>query len=81
MVTAGHPVPVTIYIFFPFSNGDGCVRYQRLNSDDGLKLKQTMMVAMLPVAPRVPAELRRVRSVLHVLFLFRSANTEVPTVW
>ncbi|MFS8018274.1 hypothetical protein Hanom_Chr15g01390161 [Helianthus anomalus] len=56
MATVGHPVPVTIFIFFPCSNGDGSVRYQRLNSDDGLKLKQTMMVAMLPVAPRVPVE-------------------------
>ncbi|MFS7927333.1 hypothetical protein Hanom_Chr04g00307841 [Helianthus anomalus] len=81
MATANHPVLVTISIFFPCSNSDGCVRYQRLNSDDGLKLKQTMMVTMLPVAPRVPVELRRVRYVLHVPFWFRSANTEVPTVW
>ncbi|KAJ0552943.1 hypothetical protein HanRHA438_Chr08g0342531 [Helianthus annuus] len=32
------------------------------------------------IAPRVPAELRRVRHVVHVPFWCRLANTKVPTV-
>ncbi|MFS7905594.1 hypothetical protein Hanom_Chr01g00049491 [Helianthus anomalus] len=38
-------------------------------------------VATLPVAPRVPAELRQVRFVVHVLFWRRLANAEVSIVW
>ncbi|MFS7927797.1 hypothetical protein Hanom_Chr04g00313351 [Helianthus anomalus] len=40
-----------------------------------------MIAAMLPVAPRVPAEFRRVRSAMHVSLWCTSANTEVSIVW
>ncbi|KAJ0945888.1 hypothetical protein HanPSC8_Chr03g0133061 [Helianthus annuus] len=39
-----------------------------------------MIAAMLPVAPRVPAEFRRVRSAVHVPLWCTSANTEVSIV-
>ncbi|MFS7979378.1 hypothetical protein Hanom_Chr10g00926611 [Helianthus anomalus] len=40
-----------------------------------------MIVAMLPVAPRVPAEFRRVRSAVHVPLWCTPANTEVSIMW